>query len=206
MIPATVSGSGSATLYAGEPLVIELTITDASGTAIDLTGRTFAMTAFRTSDRSTVESVVVEATGTTPTLAFDGVQTEEFYALNLAGRRLGIEIVELLDDGVDVKLEGALTVLKRASVSGSQPPVITGGAPVIQVLFRETVRSVVISQRGVPGLSAFEQLYLAGTITAPTADAFATWIQTLIAEQGGGSPGTPIPSLDFSDPKNSQFL
>ena len=104
------SETGDARVFAGEPLVVVLQIKlDEEADPLNITGRRFAMVAYRRSDRGAEQSVQAEADGDSVQLAFTGEDTEAFYDV-ARSRGMRIQICELLENGRAVLVDGAMTM------------------------------------------------------------------------------------------------
>lgn len=197
LIGPIVQSNGDVRIYAGEPLAIELQIINQQGAYADLTGRVFVMAAFTAFDGAVLYDVMARGAGTSAFLLLTGEQTEALYPISF--KTLCIEIVELLEDGISPILEGRLKILPRAGAFSPALSPGVGASPVTQITFAEASNRLVVSQRGAPGLSAFQQLAMAGVISEPTVQAFVAWVTSIVA-------AGQAPSLDFSDPNNSGLI
>jgi hypothetical protein len=160
--------------YAGEPIEVELQLTDAAGAIEDPTGRAFVLAIYR-ADRSRLASaagVVPAGSAAYVAFAIDGNATEA--AVGLSGLRY--ELAEVIDAGRLVLAAGRLTVATSAEAPGAVFPGASAGGPVsrfsIQMLANRP--RIVVTQRGgtgAPGLTAAQQLYDAGIISAPSVEA-----------------------------------
>ncbi|KKC24939.1 hypothetical protein [Sphingomonas sp. SRS2] len=156
--------AGDAAVFAGEPLVVVLTLlSEEGGAPIELTGRTFVMAAFRGKTLDVLASVKGEGDGDVAQLAFTGAQTLSMYA---AGRAtsLRLQIFEALavdNDGEvlsrSMLSSGALTVLASPALAADATlDVQTNAQPYVAVTIIQAANEVQFVERGAPAdLSAF---------------------------------------------------
>lgn len=178
LLTSHFSATGDARVFAGEVLAARLRLQDGNGQQVDTTGRTFRMTAYKSRTREELLAVGAEGGTGDIEFAFLGDDTEGLFAQD----PLRIEIVEVLAGGVQVLVEGSLSVVRRASGStgSASPPASDAPYTVIQMIQGSGV--VTVSETGAPGLSAAQLLYATGTIDAPTADALDAYLQQVGAD------------------------
>lgn len=144
--------TGDARVFAGEPLVVALQIRlDEDSDPLNLTGRSFALIAYRRSDRVAEASVQALADGDSVQLAFSGADTEGFYAI-ARSRGMRLQICELLEDGRSVLVDGALTVLAAPVFEAGESPDITAqAAPYCAVTVIPPANDLIVIATGAPG-------------------------------------------------------
>lgn len=158
LIAPHFSAGGDAVVFAGEPLVVELTLlAEEDGDPIELTGRTFVMAAFRGRTVEVLATVKAEGAGDIAQLAFTGAQTLALYAAGRSGG-LRLQIFEAL------AISGAGAVLSRSMLSNgglsvlASPAlapddsldVVTNGEPYVAVTIVQASNEVQYVERGAP--------------------------------------------------------
>lgn len=144
------AANGDCRCYAGEAIVLELAFDDGSGGTVDLAGRSFAFTLYRTTDRSQLASVqgetLTDDDGHFVRFSIGGATTEGLWGSRL---NLAHEVAELNDAGREVWIAGKLA-LDRSPASVA-PSLGANAAPATRYVFDRRARRALISAKGAPG-------------------------------------------------------
>lgn len=171
------SVNGDCRCYAGEAVTVELAFDDGAGGTIDLSGRSFAFTIYRTTDREQLVSVagdiLTDGDGHFVRFVIDGEQTESLWGADRL--RLAHEVAELTGSGRDIWIAGKFAVDR--SPGNVTPAAGDSAAPSTRFLFDQRFpRRTIISAKGAPGFSAAQLAFDAGLIPEATAEALADYI------------------------------
>lgn len=164
LIAPHFSSAGDAAVFAGEPLVVEISLlAEEDGDPIELTGRTFVMAAFRGKTLEVLASVKAVGDGDVAQMAFTGEQTLAMYAAGRASS-LRLQIFEALAIDGDGEVlsrsmlsNGALSILASPALEPDATLDLTTAAlPYVAVTIVQAANEVQFVERGAPAdLSAY---------------------------------------------------
>lgn len=189
--------NGDVTLYAGTVFSIALQLQPSlDDDPIDLTGRSFVMSAYRAQTGEELASVSAEAADGAETvdLAFVGDDTSALFEASLAAP-LRLMIAELVDDGAMVLSDGALFICRSPSFAAAAPTPAPG-APYVGVTIVQAANRVQFVERGTPASIEL------GTVTTgiPGSDAAIEMEGPRWARRVNFTiPGTDLDSIGFPD-------
>jgi hypothetical protein len=190
-IPARFSPNGDVTIYAGEVFPVEIAIRPSrDGAPIDLTGRTFVMTAYVEATAEELKSISATAAGDSVTLTLLAEDTEALFdAVEAAPVRLMIG--ELVEGGAVVMSDGLLLMSRAPALTASpSPPVTLAAAPYVSVTFVQGSPGAMFVERG-----AQATILLGNVVTGAPGSA--------VSIENVGTPHNMI--LDFSIPGTGVF-
>ncbi|MCZ4340567.1 hypothetical protein O4H52_03040 [Sphingomonadaceae bacterium G21617-S1] len=196
-IPPRFGVNGDVTMYAGEVFPIELQLQPTlEADAVDLTGRTFVMSAYEGLTGTEVMSVSAEAAddANSVVLAFVGDDTAALFTASLA-TQLRLALVELVDGGVKLLGDGLLLLCRLPTFAGAAPSPAPD-APYIGVTIVQASNRVQFVERGTPASIAL------GTVTTgvPGSDAAIEMVGPRWARTVNFTiPGTDLDSIGYPD-------
>lgn len=173
-------------VFAGAVLAIEIIFQDEDGVAVDLTGRTFAMTVYDVRTEEEVLSRSRVADGTSVAIEYLGEETRRLRAQR-GDRSYRLLIAEVTASGTDPIAEGGFSVV-AAPLTITPAPSGVSGSPVVQLIRTGDRRQIVFRPKGIPGLSASQEAYQAGLIDEPTPAALTARFDS-IAQAAGEAAG-----------------
>jgi hypothetical protein len=199
MIYSRFDSALSVRVYAGEPLTLELQLTDDSGSVEQVAGRVFDLVLVDVNGLAIVGgrapgTAAQDGSGAYVTATLDGDQT----ALLANIEEPGYFFREILANGTDPIVRGKIELYPApiAGEPGAPVPAALGSSGRFLVSVTRRATRTVVVQRGARGFTPEERLAFTRNpatglpwISEPTVEAMAAWLATL----GGGGGGGAVP-------------